>query len=129
MQHIYYKMKEVINYKWQQKEVPISILNLAVLLELKLTEKNSQKEQFSLWENLRAGQIYFYAPDRARKKTGVHHQTQCAALTEKQLETTIFVLYYLNSACSINFYGNFIKRFCNEAFALWILFECLNKTS
>ena len=39
-------------------------------------------------------------------------------LMKKQLETFIFVLCYLNNACSLNFYCNSIKSFCNEAFAL-----------
>ena len=59
---------------------------------------------------------YICAPDRARKKNGTQNQSQCARLIDKQLETTIFVLCYLNRACSFPFYCNSIKSFYNEAF-------------
>lgn len=53
----------------------------------------------------------------SKSKTGARKQTQCANLIAKQLETVIFVLCYLNRGWSFHFYGSFIKRFCNEAFA------------
>ena len=57
---------------------------------------------------------FICAPDRARKKKkkGSQNQTQCARLIDKQLETSIFVLYYLDEACNFHFYCNFIKSFC-----------------
>ena len=79
---------------------------------------------------LRAGQIYFTRPiyrvrnficasDRTgKKKTGAQNQTQCRPLIEKQLETTTFVLCYLNRTCSLHFYCNFIKSFCKEVHAV-----------
>ena len=36
-------------------------------------------------------------------KMGAQNQSQCARLIEKQLEIVIFVLCYLNSACSFHF--------------------------
>ena len=62
--------------------------------------------------------ILFARPIVHAKKTGAQNQTQCPRLIEKQLETTIFVLYYLDRACSFHFYCNFIKSFCIEAFAV-----------
>ena len=50
-------------------------------------------------------------PDRARKEKGAQNQTQCAHLIEKQLEITIFVLYYLNRDCSFHFYCKFHQNF------------------
>ena len=68
---------------------------------------------------------FICAPDGASKKTGAQNQIQCARLIEKQLKTTIFGVYYLNSACSFHFYCNFIKNFCNEALTVRMLFEFL----
>ena len=64
-----------------------------------------------------------YAPDRTqikkkKKKKGAQKQTQCPRLIEKQLETTFFVLYYINRACSFHCHCFFIRSLCNEAFAV-----------
>ena len=55
---------------------------------------------------------FICVPDRARKKkTGAQNQSQSARLIEKQLETIIIVLCYLNSAFSFHFCFNSIKNF------------------
>ena len=59
------------------------------------------------------------------EKMHAQNQSQCARLIENQLETIIFVLCYLNRACSFHFYCNSIKNFCIGAFAGLMLFECL----
>ena len=53
-----------------------------------------------------------------RARSGAQNQTYCRRQIEKQLETTIFVLCYLNRASSFHFYCYFIKMFCNNAFAV-----------
>ena len=67
----------------------------------------------------RAGQIYLYAHDFS----GAQNESQLARLIEKQLETIIFVLCYLNRTCSFHLCCNSIKHFWNWTFA--VLFECL----
>ena len=79
------------------------------------------------FEYIKTGQIYFYALDQARKKTGAQNQSRCAHLIEKQLEAFIFILCKLNRTCSFNLYCNSIKRFCNEVCVVWMLIECLKK--
>ena len=83
-----------------------------------LKQQEIYNQNNSLCYKYRTGQIYFYTPNQTPKKTGTQNQTQCGRLFEKQLETKIFVLYYLNRACRFKFYYNFIKSFCNEAFAV-----------
>ena len=56
----------------------------------------------------------------------VKNQSQCACLIEKKLKTIIFILCYLNRACSFHFYCNSINKFCIETFGVLILFECQN---
>ena len=47
---------------------------------------------------------------------------------ETQLETLIFVFYYLNNACSFHLKRVSIKDFfCNEAFVVEMLFQCLKQ--
>ena len=51
-----------------------------------------------------------------RKKQGAQNQSRCARLIEKQLETIIFILCYLNSASSLHFVipsKVFAMRLCN----------------
>ena len=80
---------------------------------------------FQGWTNLSLRAILFPRPIGHARKTGAQNQSQCARLIEKQLETIIFVLCYLNRTCSFRFYCNSIKKFCNGAFAVLMLFECL----
>ena len=53
------------------------------------------------------------APDRARKMGG---QILIESPIETQLETLVFVLYYLNKTCSFHFKYVSIKSFVNEDF-------------
>ena len=46
---------------------------------------------------------------------------------ETQLETFLFVLYYLSRTCSFHFGSATIESFCNEAFVDWMLFQCLKE--
>lgn len=48
-----------------------------------------------------------------------------ARLIRKQLETLIFLIFYLSRTDSFRFYCNLNKSFCKEAFAEWMLFERL----
>ena len=41
------------------------------------------------------------------------------------LRNNLKLLCYINRACSFNFWYNSIRSFYNEAFAVWMLFECL----
>ena len=45
-------------------------------------------------------------------------QNQCVRPIETQLETFIFVLYYLNRTLSFHFNSASIERFCNEVFVV-----------
>ena len=98
---------------------------------LDCTHQTASREWKSGWTNLLLRALFFgrtilfarpigYVKKNRRAKS----RLMCKSNWE-QLETTIFVLYYLNRAYSFHFYYNFIKSFCNEAFAMWMLFECL----
>ena len=66
------------------------------------------------------------APEQTRRKMGAQNQSQYACLIEKHLGMLIFVLCCLNkTSFSLHFHCNSIKSFCNEALAVWMLFECL----
>ena len=54
-------------------------------------------------DDFSGAQVYLRARSGKQKKNGAQNQSQCACLIEKQLETVIFVLYSLNSACSFHF--------------------------
>ena len=54
-------------------------------------------------------------------------QNQCVCPIETQLETFLFVLYYLNLTCSFHFNSASIKSFWSEAFVVWMLFKCLKE--
>ena len=49
-------------------------------------------------------------------------QNQSARPIETQLETFLFVLYYLNRTCIFHFSSASIESFCNEAFVDRMLF-------
>ena len=72
------------------------------------------KQRYNHGQNISQGWINLLL----RARSGAQNHIQCARLIEKQLEPTIFVLCYLNRTCSFHFYCNFIKYFCNEAFAV-----------
>ena len=76
---------------------------------------------FSRRPNLRASN-FTCALDRARKTEG---QNRSVRSIETQLETLLYVLYHLNRTCSFLFKCVSIKSFCNEAFVIWLLFQCL----
>ena len=62
------------------------------------------------------------------------NQSQCARLVEKQLETFIFVLSYLNNICSFHFYCNSIKSFLQLGFCsvtvVWMSkIKCVSKNN
>ena len=82
-------------------------------------------DQFNSTHTIFRAHNFICTPAQVRKKTGAQNQSQHARLIGKKLETVIFVLCYLNRACSFHFQCNFIKNFYNEAFAMLILFECL----
>ena len=64
---------------------------------------------------------FICAPNRARtQKMG--GQSQDVRPIQAQLETFLFVPYYLNMTCSFDFNCASIKNFCNEAFVVWMLF-------
>ena len=81
------------------------------------------------WKNSPLRARFFKIKLRARpgtlKKLGAQNQSQWAHLIEKKPETTIFVLCYINSACSFHFCCISIKNVCNKAFAVLMLFNCL----
>ena len=85
-------------------------------------------DKFTSMRPIFRARILTCAPDRlSKKKAGVQNQSQSACLIKKQLETFIFVLCYLNRIYSFPFYCKSIKGICNEAPAVCMLFECLNK--
>ena len=69
-------------------------------------------------------QFYFRARSDTHKMVG---QNQSVCPIETQLETFLFVLYYLKQTCSFHFNSASIESFCNEAFVVWMLFWCLKK--
>ena len=52
-------------------------------------------------------------------------QNQSIRPIETQLETFLFVLYYLNRTCGFHFNSASIESLCNETFVVWMLFNCL----
>ena len=66
--------------------------------------------------------ILFACPIEHVKKTSVQIQSQRARLIEKQLETIMFVVFYLNRACRA-FIFVVIKNFGNEAFSVLMFFD------
>ena len=86
--------------------------------------------------NQTGGQIYFNAPDLLGVRLGTQRiglSNQSGRPIEKQLETILFVFYYLNKRSSeiaeivglLFFSFQSIKSSRNEALVVRVLFECL----
>ena len=102
------------------------IEHLRWLLLKRLAWKPSLTHFQSMFPLLGLDKLTFTHPIfRAPKKAGAQNQSNCASLIEKQMETFIFALCYLNRISSFHFHCSPIKCFCNETFAMSILFECL----
>ena len=81
------------------------------------------------WTNFFLGTRLFGTQFYLRDRSGTYKmsaQNQSVRTIEIQLETLIFVLYYLNNACSFHFKCASIKKFfCNETFVVGMLLQCL----
>ena len=75
--------------------------------------------QIQGWTNFFQGARLFGRVNEKKRvvKTNVYLETQ--------LETLLFVPYYLNRTCSLHFKCVSCKSFWNEAFVAWLVFECL----
>ena len=88
------------------------------------------------WTNLLLHARFFGRPSlfarpighEKKKKNGLAKlNSMCTSYRETTRSNIFFLLCYLNRACSFHFDSNFIKSFCNEAFAARVLFECLKQ--
>ena len=73
----------------------------------------------------RSGQISFLARDYSGKQK-MGGQNQSLSPIEAQLQTLLFVLYYLKRTCCFHFQYVSIKRFCNEAFVVWLFRQSMS---